>query len=272
MREIARLHSVFTLLLIATMVACGKQTITPTTPSQLTPPTPPPAPTITIAAPTLVEPPSGATSFGWPRFTWNNSSKTNTANALVYRFELSTREDFSTVAYTTMVPEGPEQTSFNPPATQATPAEGRLFWRVVAIDQANAVQSQPSATENFNFIENTPQQRVAVQLYGSLWTHARPTGTRGRARFGPGWNVGERTSFTGVRFMSPPLDVLRMYDLLDLGMDPSAAINWMRSNGYANEAAWYPNVWSIGFQWQYMTLLPQNFATGAWELVHRVGA
>lgn len=190
----------------------------------------------------------------------------------MYRFDLSTRDDFGTVAYTTMVPEGSGQTSFTPPSTQSAPAEGTLFWRVVAIDQANAVQSQPSATENFKFFENTEQQRIAVQLYGGLWPNARPSGTRGRARFGPGWGIGERTSFRGVRFMSPPLDTLRVYDLLDLGMDPNGAINWLRANGYGTDAVWYPSVWSIGFQWQYLTLIPQNFSTGAWELVHRVGA
>lgn len=266
----ARLHAAFTVLLMATAFACGKETITPTTPTPT--PTPVPAPTISITSPTLVQPAGGATSFGWPTFTWNNASKSNTTNALIYRFDLSTRDDFATVAYTTMVPEGSEQTSFTPPATQAAPAEGTLFWRVVAIDQANAVQSQPSGAENFRFYENTQQQRIAVQLYGSLWPNARPSGTRGRARLGPGWNVGERVSFRGVRFMSPPLDTLRIYDLLDLGMDPQAAINWLNSNGYGTEAVWYPSVWSIGFQWQYMTLLPQNFSTGAWELVHRVGA
>lgn len=251
--------------------ACSRDPITPTTTPTPTP-TPSPTPVITITAPTLVEPPSGATAYGWPRFTWENAAKTNTTNALIYRFDLSTRDDFSTVAYTTTVTEGSGRTTFTPPSTQAPPGEGTLYWRVVAIDQANAVQSQPSATENFKYYDDTQQNRLAVQLYGSLWPNARPTGARGRARMGPGWGVGERVSFRGVRFMSPPLEVLRVFDLLDLGMDPDSALRWMRSNGYSTEALWYPSVWSIGFEWQYMALIPQNFSTGSWELVHRVGA
>lgn len=250
--------------------ACSRDPITPTTTPTPTP-TPSPTPVITITAPTLVEPPSGATAYGWPRFTWENAGKTNTTNALIYRFDLSTRDDFSTVAFTTTVNEESGRTSFTPPSTQAPPAEGTLYWRVVAIDQANAVQSQPSATENFKYYENTEQNRLAVQLYGSLWGSARPSGTRGRARLGPGWNPGQRRSFNGALFMSPPIEALRIFDLLDLGYDPQAALNWLKSNGYPTgvptEGIWYPGTATIGFPYQYMALV-----RGEWELVHRVGA
>lgn len=258
--------------MVATAAACTESPVVSSTTPTSTNPTPTPTPTITVSAPTLVQPASGATSFGWPTFTWNNASKTNTTNALVYRFDLSTREDFSTVAHTATVSEGSGTSSYTPPSTLAAPTEGTLYWRVVAIDQANAVQSQPSDVMRFAYFENTWQNQTAAQLYGSLWPNTRPTGATGRARIGPGWAVGTRRSFDGVTFQSPPLEVLRLFDLLDRGMDPDAAIGWMRVNGYPSVAVWYPSVWSIGFPFQYMTLLPQNFSSGSWELVHRSGA
>lgn len=254
-------------LALATAVACTEgKIVTPTTTTPTTPVTPTP-PQITISAPNLVGPANGTVAFGWPTFTWDNATKTNTSNALIYRFDLSTRDDFATVSHTTTVSEGSGQTSYTPPATVAPPAEGTLYWRVVAIDQANAVQSQPSNALSFNYFENTDQNRIAQQLYGGLWGSARPSGPRGRARFGPGWDVAVRRSFDGVTFQSPPLEVLRIYDLLDTGMNPDQAIGWMRTNGYPTVAVWYASVAAIGFPFQYMALI-----RGEWELVHRVGA
>lgn len=263
----AHVRAVFALPLFLATVACGSEKITPTTPT-----TPAPAPVVTISAPTLVGPSASSTAFGWPTFVWNNATKTNTTNALMYRLDVSLRDDFTSVSHTMMVPEGSGQTSYAPASTVPLPPEGNLYWRVVAMDQANSIQSQPSETRVFAYYENTQQNRVAVQLYGSLWPSARPTGTRGRARLGPGWDATVRRSFDGVTFQSPPLEVLRIYDLLDLGMSPDAAIAWMRANGYPTVAVWYPSVSSIGFPFQYMALIPPNFSTGSWELVHRVGA
>lgn len=256
--------------LLAAAAACtdGKVvTSTTTSPTPTTPAPTTPAPVISITAPSPVSPAGGTNAFGWPTFTWTNATKTNTNNALIYRFDLSTRDDFATVAHTTTVSEGSGQTSYTPPATVAAPQEGALYWRVVAIDQANAVQSQPSEVRAFNYYENTDQNRIAAQLYGGLWGSVRPPGTHGRARFGPGWDVATRRSFDGVTFQSPPLEVLRIYDLLDLGMNPDQAIGWMRVNGYPTVAVWYPSVAAIGFPFQYMALI-----SGSWELVHRVGA
>lgn len=263
----------FVCLALACAGACSDTTVAPApTPASPTPAPPAAAPAISISAPTPIGPASGTAVFGWPTFTWSNATKTNTNHALLYRFDLSLREDFASVSHTMMIAEGADQTSYTPPGTLAPPAEGNLYWRVIAIDQANAVQSQPSEVQRFAFYENTQQNRVAMQLYGSLWTNARPSGSRGRARLGPGWDAAIKRSFNGVTFQSPPLDVLRIYDLLDLGMTPDAAIGWLRSNGYGTDAVWYPSVWSIGFPYQYMTLLPQNFSSGSWELVHRAGA
>lgn len=250
--------------------ACADTTITPQAPTPNTA-TPPPAPVIAVSPPVPTAPAAGVSSFGWPTFSWNNAAKENTTNALVYRFDLSARDDFATVAHTANVQEGSGQTSYRPPSTLAAPSEGMLFWRVLAIDQANAVQSQPSEVQPFAYYDDTSQNRLATQLYGSLWSGARPTGTRGRAVWSRGWEAGTRRSFNGVTFMSPPIEALRIFDLLDLGYSPQTAIDWMRANGYRtgipSEAVWYPSTATIGFPYQYMALVG-----GRWELVHRVGA
>ncbi len=254
-------------LLAVALTGC-ESTATPTPAPTPTPtPTPTPAPVVTITAPTPLGPAGGTTSFGWPMLTVANAAKTNTTNALLYRFDISNRDDFATVLVTATVPEGAGQTSYTPSSTTPVSTEGAFFWRVTAIDQANAVQSSPSSTVSFTYYVDTDQNRMAVQLYGGLWGSNRPTGTHGRARLGPGWGVGTLRSFDGVTFQSPPLDILRVFDLLDLGYDPDSALNWMRSNGYPTVGVWYPSVAAIGYPFQYMTLL-----SGAWELVLRVGA
>ena len=101
--------------ILAAAVACtGSKTVTSTTTPTPTTPTPTPTPpTITVSAPNLVGPASGTVAFGWPTFTWNNSAKTNTTNALIYRFDLSTRDDFATVAHTATVSEDRKSTRLN---------------------------------------------------------------------------------------------------------------------------------------------------------------
>ena len=61
--------------------------------------------------------------------------------------------------------------------------------------------------------------------------------------------------------------MLQLFDLLDLGFDPTSAINWLTSNGYTTTAAYYPAVAAFGFPHQYLALV-----RGEWELVRRVGA
>ncbi len=257
----------FAVFLTVIAAACSDTRAVTPAPTPAPAPASPPAPVVSITVPTPVGPVGGATSFGWPTFTVNNATKTNTTNPLVYRFDISSREDFASVAFSATVPETPDRTSYTPPSTQQAPSEGALYWRAIAIDQSNAVQSSASAVQSFTYYLNTEQNRIAAELYGGLWSGARPTGTHGRTALGPGWQVRTIRSFDGVTFQSPPLEILRTYDLLDLGYDPDGAINWMRSNGYPTAAVWYPSVAAIGFQFQYMALI-----RGAWELVVRVGA
>lgn len=262
-------RSVGILATLCMAVVAGACADAPTVPDPTPAPsaTPPPsAPAVSISAPAPVGPDNGGRYFGWPTLTVRNAERSNTNNALLYRFEISTREDFAAVPYSWIAQEGAEQTSYVPPAAQVPPAEGVFFWRVIAIDQANAVQSPPSAAQSFQYFINSEQNRIAEQVYGGLWGAVRPTGTRGRARLGPGWQIRVIRSFDGVVFQSPPLETLRMFDLLDLGYQPLAAIDWMRSRGYTVNADWYPGPLSIGFPFQYMANV-----NGGWELVVRVG-
>jgi len=241
--------------------ACGS------TPAQPTPtPTPTPAPVV-LSAPTTVSPANGTTKIGWPTFTVNDAVKSGPSGAISYKFDISTSPSFTTIAVTGTVPETPNQTSFTPPASTTPPAQGTLYWRATAIDSTNNVTSPASASQNFVYLNNTPQNQIAVQAGYVLWPAAQPTGTYGHATLGPGWDVGMRTSFNGVTFLSPEIEQLRVYDLLDLGYDPDSALNWMRANGYSTVGVYYASVQVIGFYYNYMALV-----SGAWELVFRVGA
>jgi hypothetical protein len=244
--------------------ACSKSATAPT--AAPTPAPPAPSPSIAIAAPTPAGPSPGTTSFGWPTMTVANAVRTGTDHALVYRFDVSAREDFLTVAFSALVAETPGVTSYTPSPTQPSPAQGPLFWRAIAIDQANAVQSGASETQFFAYYTPTEQNRIALQIGVTLWPGARPPGTYGKAVLGPGWQMATVTSFTGVVFQSPPLEILQLFDLLDLGFEPYSAIDWLKSNGYATTAAYYPAVATFGFPYQYLSLV-----RGEWELVRRVG-
>lgn len=252
--------------LLGSAAGCA-ETPTSTVPTPAPTPTPPSTPVITVGVPTPVSPTDGATFYGWPTLTVRNAERANTQNALVYRFDISDRSDFATVAVSSTVQETAEQTSFTANATQTPSTEGTFYWRVVAADQANAVQSAPSPAQSFGFFADTAQNRLARDLYGALWGAARPSGTTGKTRMGPGWGAGLVRSFNGVTFQSPPLEVLRIFDLLDRGYSPQAAIDWMNANGYPTVAVWYAGPAAMGFPYQYLTLL-----NGGWELVRRVGA
>ena len=100
-----------------------------------------------------------------------------------------------------------------------------------------------------------------------LWPGAQPPGTNGQAVLGNGWNVENLVSYTGVGFLSPELQELRIFDLIDRGLDPQSAIDWMHANGYPTQAAYYPAIGVIAFDYSYMA-----FISGQWALVKRLGA
>jgi hypothetical protein len=105
---------------------------------------------------------------------------------------------------------------------------------------------------------------LAAQLGLVLWPGAQPTGTNGHAVLGDNWQVQTMTSFGGVKFTAPRLEWLRLFDLIDRGYDPEAAINWMHANGYQTVAAYYSRVEVIGVEFIYLALI-----AGHWDVVLR---
>ena len=93
-----------------------------------------------------------------------------------------------------------------------------------------------------------------------------PGHKRGDAVIGDNWNTQTLTAYSGVSFVSPTLEELRVFDLLDRGFDPQGALDWLNGNGYPTSAAYYPAVNVIGFPSEYMA-----FINGKWDLVVRVG-
>jgi hypothetical protein len=224
-------------------------------------------PAVQVDPPTILAPTSGSTTQGWPAFTVRNSTRTGPAGAIVYRFEVATTNTFANIVLTAQVNEGNTNTTYVVPQNQAAPPQNTLFWRVTATDTANQVSSPVSSVAVFTYTAPTQQAQLAQQQGQVLWPNAQPPGSNGQARMGPGWQLATLRSFDGVTFTSPPIETLRVFDLLDRGYDPDGAINWMRANGYPTTAVWYSSVASIGFPFQYMALI-----SGAWELVTRVGA
>lgn len=222
---------------------------------------------VALGAPTAISPTNGATAAGWPTFTIANASRSGPVGNVVYRFEVSTTTTFTSLILTGVVPEGTNQTSFTPPGSQAPPPMNTtLYWRATAIDQTNGVTGPVSIPQSFTAAQPSQAGQIASQLGVALWPGIQPPGTPGRATLGGNWGVQSIVSFNGVAFVSPTLEELQVFDLIDRGMNPDAAISWMRSNGYATSAAYYPSINVIGFPFEYMTLL-----NGAWDLVVRIG-
>jgi hypothetical protein len=225
-------------------------------------------PAIVISAPTPVTPLTGTTTSGWPTFTVIDAVRSGPAAPLVYRFDIATSADFSTIAVSATVPETPDQTSFTPPTSQPPPAQTALVWRAIAMDPVNVATSAASASQSFTYA--TPASAaaaLAAQEGKVLWPGAPPPGTNGHAILGSFWNVETLTSFDGIVFLSPELEELQIFDLLDRGLDPQGAIDWMRTHGYSTVAAYYGSVGVIGFTYEYMA-----FINGRWDLVLKAGA
>jgi hypothetical protein len=226
-------------------------------------------PALGLTAPTVVAPQSGATPSGWPTFTVTNTVRTGPVPLVTYRFDVSTTTTFATTVLTATVAEGPGgQTSFTPNINTPVPAGTLLYWRATALDAPDNVSSPASTTQSFT-PQPLTQQAILANIEGvSLWPGVQPPGTNGHATLGDGWSVTQYTSFNGVTFLSPPLEELQEFDLIDRGMDPQAAITWMQTHGYTNDGVWVPAINVVGFPFEYIFL---NMDTGAWDLVLRVG-
>jgi hypothetical protein len=225
-------------------------------------------PAISLGAPAPVSPLTGAVTAGWPSFVVLNSSRQGPVGSVSYLFEISTNVAFSPVMYSSTVAETPTRTIFMPPATLGPPAQTSLYWRATATDQTSGISSPASAAQNFTYATPTRQALLAAELGYTLWPGVQPTGTNGHATMGPNWDVQNKLYLGVTPFISPALESLRLFDLLDRGLDPQGAIDWMNHNGYPTAAAFYSLDGGrnpvIGVQYQYLALVG-----GAWELVDR---
>jgi len=226
-------------------------------------------PSVAIDPPVPVGPLSGSVSAGWPAFTVQNSSRSGPVGPLTYRFDISTNANFNPITVSGTVAEGSGGRTTFVPTTNQPAAQTTLFWRAVAVDQLNNVTSPASTAISFTYGKPTVQAELAAQQGLTLWPAAQPTalGSNGHAILGANWDLATIVSFDGVRHVKPTIEQLRVFDLIDRGLDPQAALNWMNSNGYGTVAVYYPSVAVIGFPFEYMA-----FVGGQWELVIRVGA
>jgi hypothetical protein len=221
-------------------------------------------PAITINPPVPISPLTNAQTSSRPALRVTNATRSGATGTITYIFEIANSAAFTTIVASGTVAEGVNETGFIPGAD--LPLGSLLFWRATANDASNSTSSAASSTQSFTV---TPSQAglIAQQRGVVLWPGVQPPGNVGRARLGPGWEVKTIRDFLGQLVPSPTLEQLRVFDLLDRGLDPDSAIAWMNSNGYFTAALYYPSVLSIGFQSHYMTYL-----VGAWELVIRSGA
>ncbi len=222
-------------------------------------------PAIAIGTPTPISPLNGGSTPARPTLRVTNVSRTGNTGPITYQFDLSTTSTFLSILLTGTAAEGSGETDFVPPID--LPSTGTIYWRATAIDVADGISGAPSAPQSFTASVLSQAQNVANQLGVKLWPGAQPPGATGHATMGTDWTVEPITSFDGVTFLNPPLDELQSFDLLDRGMSPPDAVNWMHANGYSTIGVWYPDVQVIAFAYEYIA-----YIDGRWSIVIRVGA
>ena len=226
---------------------------------------------VTLAAPTPIGPLTNAQTTPLPALRVSNVSRSGSAGAITYKFEVARDSGFGSIVVTGTNTEGVNETGFIP--TSELPTGVLLFWRATAMDAANGVASSPSAAQSFTALPFSQAESVARQLGIVLWPGIVPPGAVGHATLGDNWQV--QTLYyrpAGVTFQSPDAEMLRIFDLLDRGFEPDPAIGWMRTNGYPTEAIWYPPPEKAVIGLKYVYLASRNKVTvnGTWEVVLRV--
>ncbi len=221
-------------------------------------------PALVLGAPSPASPANGTSLAGWPTLTVNSASRSGPSGTTMYRFDIALNSSFTSIVVTATVSESGSTTTFL--TSQAVPSDTtQYFWRVTAIDQATGISGPASATQSFTIVPaKTRQAQLAAQLGLTLWPNDKPPGTNGHAVMGDNWQVQILTSFGGVRFQSPTIELLRLFDLMDLGLDPQSAIDWMYAHNYPTVAAYYSRVDVIGVQFVYLALI-----NGRWDLILR---
>ena len=222
-------------------------------------------PAIVISTPVPIAPLTGQTTPARPALRVTNVTRVGTTGPITYFFEISTTSTFASLLASGTNTEGVNETGYLP--TKDLPSSGTLYWRATAIDATDSVSSLPSPVQSFTASILSQAQITANKLGTTLWPGVQPPGAVGHATMGMDWGVEPFTSFDGFTFLNPPLDELQIFDLLDRGMSPPDAIDWMHANGYATIGVWYPGVNVIAFAYEYMALI-----NGRWDIVLRAGA
>ena len=104
-------------------------------------------PAISINAPVPIAPINGAATGARPALRATNATRTGPAGPISYRFEISTSSTFSSIIVSATNSEGVNETGYVP--TADLPINATLFWRVTAIDSANAISSPASTVQSF---------------------------------------------------------------------------------------------------------------------------
>jgi hypothetical protein len=232
---------------------------------------------VTLGAVNMVSPANGDFVAGTPTLKVTNVTKTGaSAGPVTYKFEVATQTSFaaSTIAASGTVSEGAGgQTSYV--VSPSLPAGVTYFWRVTASDVLNGV-SVASPVHNFSVIVSIASL-LAAEEGQVLWPGTQPPGQPGALGhniYGDNWDVGEKIYVNGTHYLSPEVESLRIMDLMDRGLLPGDAINWMKANGYPTIALYYPDLEVIGVTYQYFAGLDTSGSgrkshTGIWNLVDR---
>jgi hypothetical protein len=231
---------------------------------------------VVLGAPSPIAPLTGATTNTRPTLRVTNSTRTGPAGAITYKFEVSTSSAFSTTVISAITNEGINETGYII-TNDLTPGT-TYYWRATAIDATNNVTSTASPIQSF-VPAQSQAEALAKQIGITLWPGAAPTGQTGHATmgeagpYGAGWQP--QTLYyapQNVFFPSPDAEMLRIFDLLDRGMDPESAIAWMNSNGYPTAALWYPppDKAVIGLHYVYLASRGKVVVNSIWDIVVRV--
>jgi hypothetical protein len=233
-------------------------------------------PGITVSAPSPLAPLTGAQTGVRPTLRSANATHTGPVSGVVYKFEISTNSNFSSIAASGTVPEGPGETDFTPSANLGS---GTFYWRVTATDSGSGISSTPSTVQSFTVLSSAAAQ-LAAQLGFVLWPGNVPPGTPGQAVMGDNcegslnWAPATCYSPPNGYFQSPQIEALRYFDLFDRGMDPPTAIAWMNANGYTTIAQWYPppDKAVLGIGPYYLAARNKFIGVGAiWDIVSSLG-
>lgn len=107
-------------------------------------------PQVTLSAPALVSPASGAQTNARPTFTVTNAPRTGPAGPVTYRFEVAATPAFNPLILDTKVAESTSgRTSLVIQRPAELPAEATIYWRVTASDDSNLVSSPVTQAASF---------------------------------------------------------------------------------------------------------------------------